>query len=89
MHDPDATLRRRLAYASHRRGTKELDLVLGPFAEAHLEGLRGAELLRFAALLDAPEPDLYAWICGQPAPAEHETAVLAAIRRFAAAGRRP
>ena len=32
---------KRMAMRSWRRGTKEMDLVLGPFADAHLAGLSG------------------------------------------------
>ena len=51
--------RKRLKFRSWHRGTKEMDLLLGPFA-----GLLG----QYEALLEQPEPDLYEWILGRAAP---------------------
>ena len=44
-----------------------------------------AELDQFAALLKAPDQDAYRWILGEPAPAEYETDLLEAVRRYRAA----
>ena len=60
--------RKRLKYRSWHRGTKEMDLLLGPFADACLDGFGGAELREYEALLELPEPDLYEWILGRAAP---------------------
>lgn len=62
------TRRKRLRFRSWHRGTKELDLLLGRFADHALAGMSEAELDRFEALLEVPEPALYAWITGQAAP---------------------
>jgi antitoxin CptB len=83
---PDARLRR-LAYRAWRRGVREADLILGPFADAHLAAFTPAQLDAFEALLDQPDPDLYAWVCGAPAPAPFEGEVLALIRAFRPDGR--
>ena len=67
--------RKRLRFRSRRRGTKELDLLLGSFADARLDTLDAAQLDRFEALLEAPEPLIYAWITGQGTPppeADHD-----------------
>jgi antitoxin CptB len=72
---------KRLIYRSSYTGTKELDLVLGAFARAHLAGLGAAELDRYEALLGAENPDLYAWVFGrEEPPAEHDTDVLRMIQ---------
>ena len=61
---------KRMAMRSWRRGTKEMDLVLGPFADAHLAGLSEADLQTYDVLLEENDQDLMAWILGQsPAPA--------------------
>jgi antitoxin CptB len=60
--------RKRLKYRSWHRGTKEMDLLLGPFADACLDGFGAAELREYEALLELPEPDLYEWIMGRSAP---------------------
>jgi antitoxin CptB len=61
--------RKRLLYRAWHRGTRELDLITGRFADAHLRGLTDAELDQFEAILVAPDPDLYAALTGEgPVP---------------------
>jgi antitoxin CptB len=80
--------RRRLLYRSWHRGTREMDLIMGRFADAVIASLTEAELDAFERLSEVPDPDLYAWITGQrAAPAEHETDMLRRLRGFNAAGR--
>jgi antitoxin CptB len=64
---PKARLKR-LKMRSWRRGTKEMDLILGPFADAHLAGMAEADLITYDALLDENDQDLYPWISGQSTP---------------------
>jgi antitoxin CptB len=64
-----AMRRRRLRYRAWHRGTKEMDLVLGPFADAHVEQYGASELERLEALMDEEDTDLLKWVMGQePAP---------------------
>ncbi len=74
---------KRMAMRSWRRGTKEMDLVLGPFADAHLTGLTEAELLTYDALLEENDQDLMAWILGQSAPPAALAGLLSRITAFA------
>lgn len=64
---------RRATYRAWRRGTRELDLLLGPFASAWLDPARSApsetELRLFEAFLDEKDTDIYRWIMGE----EHAT----------------
>ena len=60
--------RRRLRYRAWHRGTREMDLVLGPFADAHAETLPVAELDRLEALMDEEDTDLLQWVMGQASP---------------------
>jgi antitoxin CptB len=61
---------KRLAMRSWRRGTKEMDLILGPFADVHLAQMDEATLTAYDALLDENDQDLLPWVLGQtPAPA--------------------
>lgn len=65
-----AMRRKRLRYRAWHRGTREMDLVLGPFADAHVEGYGPAELDRLEALMDEQDTDLLKWVMGQePVPA--------------------
>ena len=61
----DADRRKRLRFRAWRRGFKEADLIMGRFAEAHLDTLAPAELDEFERLLDAPDTEVYAWLCGR------------------------
>lgn len=60
--------RKRLKFRSWHRGTKELDLLLGRFADRQLGSLSAEQLDRYEALMEAPEPLIYAWIVGPDAP---------------------
>lgn len=74
---------KRMKMRSWRRGTKEMDLVLGPFADAHLPALAPEELDLYEALLAENDQDLMAWILGQAAPPQHLAGLLARIAGFA------
>lgn len=82
--DPkDAARLRRAHFRAWRRGFREMDLIMGHFADQHLADLAPAQLARFEALLDVPDQDLYAWILGRDAPApEHDHDVLDLLRSF-------
>ncbi|TCO68312.1 succinate dehydrogenase assembly factor 2 [Rhodovulum euryhalinum] len=60
--------RKRMRIRAWRRGTKEMDLILGGYADAHLAGMDAAALDAFDALLAEDDHDLYQWVTGQAAP---------------------
>jgi antitoxin CptB len=75
--------RKKLKFRAWRRGFREIDLILGGFADKHLAALTADQLDAFEQLLDAPDQDVFAWITDQaPAPADYETKTLALIRAF-------
>jgi antitoxin CptB len=75
--------RRRLLFRSWHRGTREADLIMGRFADAHIEALSDAELDQYEHLLDAIEGDLLAWMTGAAeVPAAHDTAMFRRVRDF-------
>ena len=57
MTDDLETRRRRAAYRAHHRGTKEMDLLVGRYADAALPH-SADELGRFERLLACPIPTL-------------------------------
>lgn len=57
--------RRRLLFRAWHRGIREMDLILGQFADTELAGLDGADLDEFEAILGEDDNDLFKWICGQ------------------------
>jgi antitoxin CptB len=73
--------RRRILFRAWRRGMREMDLVMGQFADAHLPDLSEGELDAFERLLDAPDPSVLAWITGEePVPAPYDTPLFARLR---------
>ncbi len=77
------TRRKRLLFRSRHRGTKEMDLLLGGFADRHMAGFSAAQLDRFEALLQNSDPDLYGWITGRdtiPRGQDHD--VMGLLRNF-------
>ena len=56
--------RKRLLFRCWHRGTKEMDLILGRFADAEIAALSDAELTKLEALIEFPDPDLYAALSG-------------------------
>ena len=70
-----------------RRGFREADLILGPFADTHVPGMDGEQLSQFEALLEQNDHDVYDWVVGTtPAPAEFDNEILAALRARAWSG---
>ncbi|MCE7886390.1 MAG: succinate dehydrogenase assembly factor 2 [Alphaproteobacteria bacterium PRO2] len=62
--------RKRLVYRAWHRGTREMDLILGSFADKNVPAFSPAELDEFENLLQLQDPDLYNWITGtEPVPA--------------------
>jgi antitoxin CptB len=77
------TRRKKLLFRAQRRGFKEVDLIFGAFADAHLAGLDGGQLDRFEALLAVPDWQVYGWLVGEtPAPPEHDNDVFALLREY-------
>lgn len=57
--------RKKLLFRSWHRGTKEMDIILGDFAEKNLAALSDIELDAYETLLDVPDPDIYNWVIGK------------------------
>ena len=74
--------RRRLLFRAWHRGMREVDLITGRFADAHLASLSEAEVDDFERLMDVPEPDLLAWVMGAAVPPPDQDTVL--LRRMCA-----
>ena len=79
--------RRRLLFRAWHRGMREVDLITGRFADAHIASLSEAEVDDFERLMDVPEPDLLAWVMGSVAtPADYDTALFRKMCAFSAGG---
>jgi antitoxin CptB len=74
---------RKLTFRASRRGFLEADLILGPFATAHIHELDADQLDEFERLLDVSDQDLYGWIVGlRECPANWETPLVQRLRAF-------
>jgi antitoxin CptB len=75
--------RRKLLFRSWHRGIREMDLIMGRFADACIGDLSAAELDDYERLIEIPDRELYSWIVGEhQAPADYDTAMLRRICAF-------
>ena len=75
--------RRRLLYRAWHRGTREMDLIMGRFADAVLSELTEVEIAELERLAEVPDPELYAWLTGgRPVPEDYDVAVFRRLRDF-------
>jgi antitoxin CptB len=80
---------KRLRMRSWRRGTKEMDLILGPYADAHLGGMDAPTLEVYERLLAENDQDLIGWVLGHSAPPAALAPLIAVIGAFARQGLGP
>jgi antitoxin CptB len=82
MSDLDVR-RRRALYRAQHRGTKEMDHLLGRYAEARLEHMDEAALALFETLLALPDPEIQtAIVYGEPLGGAQISALIGTLRRF-------
>jgi antitoxin CptB len=80
MDDPRL---KKILYRAEHRGFREADIIIGGFAQKHLEQLSPEQLDEFEELIDQPDQDLYAWIIGrEPIPEQFAGEVMDLIRSF-------
>ena len=75
--------RKRLLFRCWHRGTREMDLILGRFADAEIAGLTDDELSQLEHLIEVPDPDLYAAVSGNaPLAPEYASGLFDRIKSF-------
>lgn len=75
--------RRRILYRSWHRGLREMDLLMGQFADATIGTLSDHELADFEELIEVPDRDLFRWLTGEdPTPVNYDTPVFRALKAF-------
>lgn len=80
--DRDARLKR-LRFRAWHRGTKEADLLIGGFFDAHADSWSDAELAWFETLLEEQDVDIMAWAIGTAAPpAAFQGAMMARLKQI-------
>jgi len=78
--------RKRLLFRCWHRGTREMDLILGRFADAEIADLTEAELVQLEHLIEVPDPDLYAALIGNaPLAPEYASSLFERIKSFRSA----
>ncbi|MBB3773014.1 MULTISPECIES: FAD assembly factor SdhE [Ancylobacter] len=78
--------RRRILFRAWHRGTREMDLLMGRFADAHLPTLSEPDVADFELLIEVEDPDLFGWLgSGTPEPG-FDTPVFHRFRQFHLSG---
>src|SRR5436190_16736846 len=76
--------RRKLLFRSWHRGIREMDLIMGGFADASIAVMTEAELDELERLLDVPDQEIYSWFTGEGAvPTRFDTSFFRRMRDFA------
>lgn len=77
--------RKRLLFRCWHRGTREMDLILGRFADVEISNLSDGDMAELERLIDVPDPDLYAALIGdKPLAPEYASALFDRIKAFRA-----
>ncbi|MBN9244064.1 MAG: succinate dehydrogenase assembly factor 2 [Mesorhizobium sp.] len=75
--------RKKLLFRSWHRGMREMDFILGRFADAEIAGLTGDELDQYERLLDFPDDQFFLLVTGDlPVPAHLDCPLLDRILAF-------
>ena len=75
--------RKQLIFRSWHRGTREVDLMLGKFADAHIPLFDESQLAAYERFLNNSDPDIFNWITGQePVPPAEDNAVVSGLLKF-------
>jgi len=83
MTDDVERRRRRAAFRASHRGSKELDWLMGRFAQARLVEMPLEALAAFERLLLVPDPELYNMIVyPEIAPAGEHAGLIGQLRAF-------
>jgi antitoxin CptB len=81
------TRRRKLLFRSWHRGMREMDLIMGRFADTAIDDLTESELSEFEELIEQPDRELLAWITGEAdVPTAHDTPLFRRLRDFNRSG---
>ncbi|MEP9377734.1 succinate dehydrogenase assembly factor 2 [Aquabacter sp. CN5-332] len=79
--------RRRILFRAWHRGTREMDLLMGRFADAQIDRLTEDEVEAFEILIEVQDPDLFAWIGGAvEVPADFDTPIFRKLKDWHLSG---
>ena len=76
-------LRKKLLFRAWHRGIREMDLILGRYADTHIADMSAAELEEFAVLLEVFDRDLIQWFTGEvETPSVWNTTLFQKIKQY-------
>lgn len=75
--------RRRILFRAWHRGIREMDLVLGQFADAEIADLPESDLDELETIMDEQDQDLIRWVIGaEPVPLHFQTPLYEKIASY-------
>jgi len=75
--------RRKVLFRAWHRGMREMDLIMGRFADDAIAGFDEAELDEFERLIEVLDRDLLSWVTGEAAvPENYDTALFRRLKAF-------
>ena len=75
--------RRKILFRAWHRGMREMDLIMGRFADDAIGGFSDAELDEFERLIEVLDRDLLGWITGEIAvPENYDTDLFRRLKAF-------
>lgn len=81
--DNISIMRKKLVFRSWHRGTREMDLLLGRFAEAHVAQMTAEDLAAYDRFLANSDPDIYNWVSrAEPVPPAEDNAAVQLLLAF-------
>lgn len=81
--DNISIMRKKLMFRSWHRGTREMDLLLGRFADTHVPQLSADDLVVYDRFLANSDPDIYNWVSRtEPVPPAEDNAVVQLLLAF-------
>ncbi|MFK7902516.1 MAG: succinate dehydrogenase assembly factor 2 [Nitratireductor sp.] len=79
----DLKRRKQMLYRSNHRGIKEMDIILGGYADAHIMSMKQDVLNEFEHIMSQPDRDLLTWFVGEiEVPANIKSPLFDAILEF-------
>ena len=75
--------RRKILFRAWHRGMREMDLIMGRFADDAIAGFSDAELDEFERLIEVLDRDLLSWVTGEaPVPENYDTPLFRRLKAF-------
>ena len=73
----------RILFRAWHRGIREMDLIMGRFADAEIGTMAEVDLAEFERLIEVPDRDLYLWLTGEAeTPSNYDTPLFRRLKSF-------